>query len=222
MDSKGNNSHGQPVNRAFNARRLAARSVDELIGICKGIVADGIVNSAEADFLVNWLDSNRPIMDVWPVNVLSLRVEKMLENNCIDELERKELFKLLTDIVGGTGKCEVVNRTTGEVAENISSPSSTLPLDKPVPEIVFEDKLFCFTGKFFYGTRKRCEGDVLERGGQSKSRITMATDYLVIGLIGSSDWLHSTHGTKIENAVKLKGNGSLISIVSEEHWSTYL
>ncbi len=206
----------------FNARRLAARSVDELIGICKGIAADGIVNSAEADFLVNWLDSNRPIMDVWPVNVLSLRVEKMLENNCIDELERKELFKLLTDIVGETGKCEVVNRTTGEVAENISSPSMTLPLDKPAPEVFFEGKLFCFTGKFFYGTRKRCEADILDRGGQSKSRITRETDYLVIGLIGSSEWLHSTYGTKIENAVKLKDNGSLISIVSEDHWAMHL
>ncbi len=222
MDGKGFNSHGQPLNCAYNARRLATRSVDELIGICKGVVADGVVNSEEANFLVGWLNANRPVMDVWPVNVLSVRIEKMLEDNCIDEIERKELFKLLTDIVGGTGKCEAVNKTTGEVVENISSPSMTLPLDKPAPEVLFEGKLFCFTGKFFYGTRKRCEVDILDRGGQSKSRVTSATDYLVIGLIGSSDWLHSTYGTKIENAVKLKGSGSLISIVSEDHWAMHL
>jgi len=35
-----------------------------------------------------------------------------------------------------------------------------------------------------------------------------ATSFLVIGAIGSRDWIHSTHGRKIEAAVKLREQGT--------------
>ena len=31
--------HGQPLNRAFNAKRIRDRGVDELLGLCKGMIA---------------------------------------------------------------------------------------------------------------------------------------------------------------------------------------
>lgn len=35
--------HGQPKNRRWNAKRLDERSVDEFLGLCRGLVADGLL-----------------------------------------------------------------------------------------------------------------------------------------------------------------------------------
>jgi NAD-dependent DNA ligase len=203
--------HGQLMNRNINAKRLTKRTIDELIGICKGIQSDGIVSKEEVEFLTQWLENNKNIIDIWPVNILAKRIEKIVADNIITEEEKKDLFELLTEITGGT-----------KIETNIASMSTLLPIDDPQPDIFFEDKIFCFTGKFFYGPRYSCETAVLVRNGRVQPRITQTTNYVVIGIVGSSDWLHSTHGTKIEYAVKLREKGFPISIVSEEHWTKYL
>ena len=39
-------------------KRLAKRQMDTLIGISKGVIADGGVNQQEAEFLLNWLETS--------------------------------------------------------------------------------------------------------------------------------------------------------------------
>lgn len=110
-------------------------------------------------------------------------------------------------------------QVTGQpIEKTMTQMSSTLPLCNPVPRVQFQDKSFCFTGKFFFGPRKKCEAVVEERGGFLSGSPSGKTDFLVIGMIGSSDWIHSTHGRKIEAAVELRESGKGISIISEEHW----
>ena len=45
--------------RTFNTKPMADRQIDQLIGLAQGIVADGIVNQAEAETLQNWLRANQ-------------------------------------------------------------------------------------------------------------------------------------------------------------------
>lgn len=221
MDRK-YDDHGQPLNRNFSVKRLTDRAVDELIGLCKGIQADGIVHVAEAHFLANWLEKCRDVIDVWPCNILAERIDMIMADNFVDEREQKELFELLAEITGCNPAKEVINKSTGEIIEGLSHMATLLPIDKPAPVVTFSNKLFCFTGKFFYGTRKKCEEEIFRRHGQVQSTPNRKTDYLVIGLLGSTDWKHSTHGNKIEYGVVLKEQGSSIAIVSEEHWATHL
>jgi len=42
-------------------------------------------------------------------------------------------------------------------------------------------------------------------------------DYLVIGVVGSRDWMHSTHGTKIQKAVEYRDRGIAVQIVDEQN-----
>lgn len=204
-------SHGQPQNRQFNAARLADRSIDELLGLCKGIISDGVVSPEEAVFLARWVDQQRAAIHLWPVNVLASRIDRMLEDSRIDDDEHKELFELLGQIVAG-----------GSPQNVASTLSTTLPLTKPAPTIIFQDRAFCFTGKFFFGTRSACQRATIERGGILHQNPIQQTHFLVIGTLGSADWLHSTHGRKIEHAVKLSETGSPIAIVSEEQWTAHL
>lgn len=203
--------HGQPLNRQFNASRLAERSIDELLGLCKGIISDGVVSPEEASFLARWVDQQRATIHLWPVNVLASRIGRMLEDGRIDEEERKELFDLLGQIAAG-----------GSPQEIATTLATTLPLTTPPPSILFPDRAFCFTGKFFFGTRATCQRAIVERGGILHQNPIQQTHFLVIGTLGSTDWLHSTHGRKIEHAVKLNETGSPIAIVSEKQWTDHL
>lgn len=214
--------HGQPLNRNFSAKRLTRRSVDELIGLCKGVQADGIVNPDEAVFLSKWLESSFEVIDLWPANMLAERIEKIFEDGRVDEEERKELFNLLSEITGYKPGHEVIDTSTGEVIDNLTRASTLLPLDKPAPAMFFESKVFCFTGKFFYGSRKTCEMEVQARGGAVHPTVSSGVDYLVIGLLGSTDWKHSTFGNKIKSAMNSREKGRKIVIVSEKHWVKFL
>ncbi|MCR4288035.1 MAG: BRCT domain-containing protein [Deltaproteobacteria bacterium] len=212
---------GQPLNRNFSAKRLTHRTIDELIGLCKGIQADGVVHPDEARFLANWLKKSRGVIRIWPATILNNRIKRIFLGGAVDEDEAKELLEVLYEITGCKPSDEIIDKTTGEIIENLTYMSTLLPLDEPAPPVEFKDKSFCLTGKFCYGPRKKCETEILKRGGKIWST-PVRTDYLVLGLFGSRDWKHSTHGLKIKNAIELKEKGQHISIISEEHWAKHL
>lgn len=204
------NDDGQPVNRRFNWRRIEDRQIDELIGMCKMAIGDGHVDISEAKALLKWLEQNRESADRWPSNVLYSRISEILSDGVIDLKEQGELIDLLAQVTG-----QPIEKTLAQM-------SSTLPLCNPFPQVSFEDKSFCFTGKFFFGPRKKCEAAILERGGSLSGSPSGKTNFLIIGVLGSSDWIHSTHGRKIEAAVELRQEGKGIHIISEEYWTKNL
>lgn len=201
------NDDGQPKSDRFNRSRRSARDVDELLGICKGLVADGKVSEAEAKFLGDWLRLSREARDEWPGDLLYSRMQDFLLDGRIDESEERELLDLLIKVSGGDA-----------TKINASSLSAGLPVSSPLPKLEFPGRKFCFTGKFFFGTRAHCEEAVVVRGGAVQDSINRSLDFLVIGFVGSRDWIHSSFGRKIEKAVALRSSGVSLSIVPEEHF----
>ena len=82
------------------SQRIEDRGISELIGIARGLVADGVVNELEADFLIRWLKENEHLT-CWPFDVLNKRVRAMLADGEIDAEERLELLELQRDLIGG-------------------------------------------------------------------------------------------------------------------------
>lgn len=202
--------HGQPLNRAFRSEAVIDRQIDELIGIAKGVIADGHVCKPEAEFLVRWMETNRQASRLWPATVLYPRLTAILADGMIDEMEESELLQLLVHTVGGNAP-----------ARGEASMSTELPYTKPPPMIEFKGHTFCFTGKFYSGTRSWCEDQVAMRGAQCCA-ISRQLTYLVIGEIGSRDWIHSTHGRKIEKAIQYNESGCSIGIIGEQYWHAAL
>ena len=202
MDKTDN--HNAPF--GVHAQRRIDRGIDELLGMCKGIIADKVVNQDEADFLLNWIESNQELRSEWPVNIIYRRITDFMEDGKLDAKEQKELFNLL--------KC-----TAGDLTEfREENCSTTLPLEASCPEIIVENSLFCFTGKFIFGTRSNCESEIKNLGGKTHKDPGQKTDYLVIGTLGSRDWMHSSFGRKIEKAVGLREAGHSVKILSEQMW----
>ncbi|MEM9102749.1 MAG: BRCT domain-containing protein [Pseudomonadota bacterium] len=193
----------------FNHNSILDRQIDTLIGLSKGITANGAVDQAEADYLQTWLVQNSHTDNIIIKNLLH-KVNEMLADKILDAEESLELLALLHKITGDD--CEL-----GELTK-----TSHLPLSTPVPEIHFMDKTFLFTGTFAFGNRKLCQEKVIALGGKNVPRVTKQLDYLVLGVYSTDSWKHENFGRKIEKAMEYNDKGSSIAIVSEEHWLSFI
>lgn len=204
-------SHGQPI-RLFKARaeNNAAKAIDQLTGVCMGILADGVVSEAEACFFAEWVKKFAPLEPVWPFTDVLGRIERIFADGRCDDEERQELKGVMESLCGFSSE-----------ADPAETYSTTLPLDDPFPNLEFPEREFVVTGKFAYGTRKKVFEAISAQGGiPVDSAPTYRSHYLVIGLFSSRDWINTNHGRKIERALELRDSGSGIAIISEEHWQS--
>ena len=194
----------------FRHPEVAERQIDTLIGLCKGVVADGVVNQDEAEFLRDWLAANEVTVSSNPVTYALLkRVNGMLRDDHLDAEESGELLATLRTFAGERpGQGEFM-------------PSTDLPLDSPPPPIVFEAHSFMCTGTFAFGTREQCKQEITGRGGAYAKSVRRDLDYLVLGSYVTPSWIHESFGRKIEKAMEWRDvRGMSLAIVSEEQWLT--
>lgn len=197
------------LHRIFNRAYIDDRQVNELLGISHGLIADGKINQAEAEYLHKWLVANTAYHANPIIANLMTRVSEMLSDSYLDDDESQELLETLTKFSGGDFEI-------GELQK-----STSLPLNDPPPALSFINKRYCFTGTFAFGSRKDCEQAVQEMKAEAGS-LTRKTDFLVIGVYATDSWAHSSFGRKIEKAVDMQSQGHPIQIVGEEHWVSFL
>ena len=104
----------------YNSRSVEDRKMDTLIGLSKGLLADGKLVQEEVEFLLQWLlqnrDSNNPII----INI-ETKVIEILNDGIVDNEEAEELFQLLSKLNGD------------EVALGELAKPTNLPLCSPRP-----------------------------------------------------------------------------------------
>jgi hypothetical protein len=196
---------GQP-SPALNRARRIQRTLTELLGLCKGVLLDGVIADSELVALDEWLAANGEVAQQWPADVLYQRLRKVFDDGVIDPEERAHFKELLEQCVGPAAGDQLVDAAT------------RLPLDQPPPEVVFGERAFSFTGKFVWGPRPHLVRAVEERGGTFHASPKKDTDYLVIGTVASRDWAQPGFGRKIETVVSGRAKGWKCRIVGEEHW----
>jgi NAD-dependent DNA ligase len=191
-------------------RRIAEagteRQINELIGLVKGVTADGSVDQSEVEFLLEWLDSNKGSLDQWPAKAIYPRLKAALSDGNIDEAEEEELHALLSSTISEHPETAYANRLL------------EIPFTDPTPAIQFSNRSFCFTGRFQSGSRSWCVSQIIARGGMSTSKIDRKLHYLVVGDIGGNDWFRDKQGRKIVRAIKHIELGANIAILREQHW----
>lgn len=195
----------------FHRARIDRRSADALVGVTAGLTADGKINQLEAEFLKTWIETHLVQLEDPVVNILYERLVHMLSDGILDDDEAVELLGLLHQFTGLP--VGAPQRATGV---------SSLPLNDPIPDLDWLDRVFLFTGVMDYGPRKECEALVLERGGLIGNSVNKKIHFLVVGNVGNDQWLHSSYGTKIKKAVELRNSGAPIAIISETHWKKVL
>jgi len=94
--------------------------------------------------------------------------------------------------------------------------------DDPMPDVVFSGKKFVLTGNFVTASRSKVREGIERRGGVVQGQTYPGTDYVLVGTLGSEEWLGDGYGSKIEHALQLKARGGGPAIISEAHIIKYL
>jgi NAD-dependent DNA ligase len=200
---------GDAFYNRVGGERIASRQIDELLGLCRGLAADGVISQPEVEFLQVWLAANREISDQPLIHTLYDRIASIMADGVASKEECEELLATLRDLT----------RTDVELGEVLKATS--LPLCDPAPALAFPGRRYCFTGTFAFGKRKQCEGAIIDRAGLVGT-LTQKTDVLVVGIYATESWKHSSFGNKILQAVEWRAAGLPIAIVSESHWRAHL
>ena len=79
----------------------AAKSAAELVGVCRGIIADDKITTAEVMFLNSWLEDAGCITE-WPASEIAQTVERILEDGKVTKAEKDELKHLIQAISAPT------------------------------------------------------------------------------------------------------------------------
>jgi len=189
----------------FRLDDIEERQIDTFLGICKGLIADGEINKAEADFLQTWMAQNTTMIKNPLLSDLFKRLSFILKSDSFEPDEALELF-------------DTLKRFTGEFSDvgEVAKPTA-LPINIPEPKIHFEESYFLCTGTFSYGTRNNCNDMIRAQGGYIAKNVIQGLDYLVIGDYVTESWKHESFGRKIENALYFQKKGFPIKIITEKH-----
>ncbi len=91
---------GQPLTKAFNWDRRLDRGMDELIGVARGVLADGNFVIEEARYLLDWLKRNEPVRCNFFGKVLFDALRDALADDEMTAEEEDILVGLLLRFVG--------------------------------------------------------------------------------------------------------------------------
>lgn len=185
-------------------------AVNRLHGFLSGIAADRELVDAEILELEAWLEDHRRFAAAFPLDVVLDRVSTVLADRRVTEEERADLLETIGSLEGGS--------FTETGAAGGLATRHTFDAPEVLPHL---GHVFCVTGKFAWGPRRRVNGKIESLGGKIADNVTKRLSYLLVGTFSSRDWAGTSHGRKIEKALDYRQNdGTWPLLVAEEDWLT--
>lgn len=195
--------------RLLQEQTRVEQGLAEMVGVIRGVIADGVVSPDEATRLAEWTRENPQVAARWPANMLARRLENIVRDGRVDARERDHLEAVLGHLAENPGRAGL-------------SLATDLPVDNPAPSVSFEGRAFVFAGEMAYGPTRACEREVVELGGACERTVSRRTDYLVLGGLSAADWTQAGFAAQVDEVVQLRARGAQIAIISEEHWANAL
>ena len=91
---------GNKMTERLSNARFNSIDIPELIGLCRGVLADGTINLAEAEFILHWLNERRSVLEIWPADELHKLLCTVIADGILSEDEEAQLSELLEEIIG--------------------------------------------------------------------------------------------------------------------------
>ena len=160
-----------------------------LMGLLRGVSADGIITVDEASLVSDWMKENGYLKTSSAYGALFRLLEDALEDGILDGEEQKALFEEMRKLLNPVAK--ITNAM--EVANNV----------------------FCLSGDFEHGSKSEIEKDIERCGGVIAKSVTRKCSYVVIGSLGSERYKFGDYGTKVTKAMELQDKGFCIRVITE-------
>ena len=190
---------------------LITSQIQQLEGMLHGIISDGVITDDELSSLNAWLNDNDHLSGVYPFDEVYSLLLAAKEDGKISDDERNMLKAFFATFVDTSASFNIHENEVAELQRQYSIGG----ICAVCPEISIEGKTFCFTGSSKKATRNEIAETICKLGGQYNDRVTVKTDYLVVGADGNPCWAFSCYGRKVEKAVDLRKEGRHITIVHE-------
>lgn len=168
------------------------KALQELQTLLEEMIDDGHITFDEFSALKTWMESHEDLQGNYPFDRVFLALDRVLEDGMITVEELGELQELFSDFVD-----PVKSRSCHEELQSLIGMH------------------ICITGDFDYGERKDVI-DLIERaGGIVDKNVKKATNYVVVGSLGSESWKTGKYGGKIQKALEMNEKGADIKIMEE-------
>lgn len=185
--------------------------IQVLQGLMHGILSDGKITDEEILSLKNWLNDNDHLTAIYPYDELYSIILTIVSDGVITEDERDLLQVFFSEFVDVNSLVAVDQERLLEIKRDFNIGG----ICAICPDITFESKRFCFTGKSSKTDRKSIEEILSVLNGVFHNSVTKTTDYLIIGNEGNPCWAFSCYGRKVEKAINMRKSGAPITIVHE-------
>ncbi|MBN2651010.1 MAG: hypothetical protein JXR63_01405 [Spirochaetales bacterium] len=199
----------------FNSENIyydvVTSDLQRLQGMLHGILANNEITVTELKNLNKWIFENEHLTGAYPYDELSSLICVVLKDGKIDDIEEQQLKIFFRDHILPAKKGSISEREISEYKKTMSI-TGVCSLD---PEIIFKDKVFCFTGKSSRSKRSDIIDVITNYGGKYITGVSANTDYLIVGDNGNSCWAYSCYGRKVEQAVSLRRQGLKLIIAHE-------
>jgi len=186
------------------------RSLGELLGLARGLLADQELSNEEITFLDNWLEERWEMTASFPGNVIHDRIKEVLADGVVTEEERSHLVDTLNMLI---------EDRLEDLAEQVDL--TELWFDD-VGLIDFNKTRFCLTGNFVFGPHTVCKTAIEQRGGTVSPTVGEEIQFLVIGALGVDEWRTGGLGVDVEKAMRLRATGKPVKIIPEDSWVNHL
>lgn len=173
-----------------------------------GVAADGRITAEELRGLARWMEDRQHLRTCWPFDELESLIVEVLKDGKVLQEEHSLLLIFFKEFLS-LHSHKAIQWPINEVTVPITGICALCP------EVIFESRLFCFTGEFRKCDRSELECLVSRHGGQCSPRVNGQINYLVVGSQGNPCWAFACYGRKIEQAVQLRKQGNPILIVHE-------
>lgn len=188
--------------------REGVAELAEMLGLIRGVLADGSISSAEATHLTCWVQAHPSVVARWPGNVLTQRLTEIFRDGRMDARERARLSDLLA---------RIASNSTGASSPAFST-ETDLPLSRPAPVVRFEGRTFVLAGEMRHGPHSACAREITELGGRCDRSVSRRTDYVVIGGSAAGDWFQTGFRDVLDDVVRYRARAVEIAVISEDHW----
>lgn len=171
------------------------KSLQNLQQLLLEITCDDILTESEVFSLKKWIYNNQHLCGNYPFDSVKQSIDKALDDNILTQSELDELLEIFK---GLSDPCFEFKKTVSKSDYDVNS------------------KNVCLTGNFANGSRKEIQEFLKDQGAIVQDTVTMITDYLIVGSLGSKSWKCGNYGSKIKRAKELQNSGNHIRIIDEE------
>lgn len=174
------------------ASKKETLAMQELLGILRGVSADGEINVSEARNLIDWIGEHEEISSDPCIQPVFSIVGESLADGVITPEEHASIMGAVDGVLNP--KCE--------------------------GSVEFKGNRFVLSGDFVHGSKKDVGEYIASKGGEVSNSVSKKCRYVVIGDSGSEKYAFGNYGTKAKKALELKSNGVNIDVIHESELYT--